>query len=129
MPTLEEMEKLVSPDLLRKFAVEVGWLRSGATECKCPHCGAQLEFFAEGEFSRWRCVGKKAHTGRSLDLVMIGRGLSDVDAQALLAARLGLANYPANLPTYERGPKSQPRRKAREAPPSGTTSNARRSAG
>lgn len=111
MPVLEDIEKLVTPELLRRFAFEVGWARRGTDECLCPHCRAPLEFISEGPLARWRCCGKKAHGGGSLELVMIGRGLSAPDAQALLAGRVGLANYPAGLATRAREPEREPRPK------------------
>lgn len=111
MPLLEDIEKLVTPELLRRFAFEVGWARRGTDECLCPHCRAPLEFISEGPLARWRCCGKEAHGGGSLELVMIGRGLSAPDAQALLAGRVGLANYPAGLATRAREPEREPRPK------------------
>lgn len=111
MPLLEDIEKLVTPELLCRFAFEVGWARRGTDECLCPHCRAPLEFISEGPLARWRCCGKKAHGGGSLELVMIGRGLSAPDAQALLAGRVGLANYPAGLATRAREPEREPRPK------------------
>lgn len=57
MPVLEDIEKLVTPELLRRFAFEVGWARRGTDECLCPHCRAPLEFISEGPLARWRCCG------------------------------------------------------------------------